>query len=98
MKDEILDFISRRFADTACNWIDGNCFWFARILQVQFGNQSWLKEIYYHPIEGHFTFFNGVAHYDYNGIYETEGPYYSMALILSTDIELYKRLLRDCVE
>lgn len=51
MENQILEFIKRRFSND-CNWINGNCYFFAQILASRFQG-----DIIYDPIDGHFLFF-----------------------------------------
>ena len=67
MQNEILNFIKRRWSIDA-NWTNGNCFWFAKILQLRFPQ----LQIYYLPIIGHFITSDGENYYDWNGIYLPE--------------------------
>lgn len=61
--EEILDFINRRFPkENDCNWTTGNCFYFAKILQIRFGG-----EIYYDLVNGHFLFMRDGLFFDWNG-------------------------------
>lgn len=63
MKDEVIEFILRRFrAD--CHWLNGNCYYFALILHNRFPNSI----IYYDPIDGHFITKIGKNYYDWRGI------------------------------
>lgn len=98
MNEEILDFIKRRFSSTNAQWTAGNCFWFARILQARFGIRTYLDEINYFPVEGHFVFKLGETCYDCNGVFESGNPSMSLSTILHDDLSLYNRLSRDCIE
>ncbi len=90
-KEEILDFIERRFS-TDCNWTDGNCLYFALILKYRFPK----LRIWYLPIEGHFITGARGTYYDWTGeIFPDELP------ILLEDIEKndpdwFHHLIRDC--
>ena len=61
MAQEIIEFIHRRFP-TDCNWLDGNCYYFAVILRARFGGH-----IYYNLIQGHFLFELQHRFYDWTG-------------------------------
>lgn len=92
MREDILEFISRRFKDN-CHWLDGNCYFFAVILCERFKN----LKIYYAPVEGHFVAGDGDLFYDWRGIYKNENP------ILLEDIQKsdplwYNILVRDCIK
>ena len=97
MKNEVLEFIERRFPED-CNWTTGNCYHFAAILKNCFSGS-----IVYDPVEGHFLFLNNFDHqyYDHTGIriYEEEYSknFVDWKTLPYTDILWYKRLLRDCV-
>lgn len=62
MEKEVLEFIHRRFP-VDCNWLNGNCYFFAQILTDRFPG-----DIVYDPIEGHFLFWG----YD-NNFYDWSG-------------------------
>ena len=63
MKDEVIDFILRRFVVND-NWMNGNCYYFAVILHDRFPNST----IYYDPIDGHFITKIGDNYYDWRGV------------------------------
>ena len=65
MVHEVENFIKRRFPQD-CNWLNGNCFYFALILQERFGG-----EIYYDPIEGHFFCKIKNKFYDWRGSHKS---------------------------
>ena len=68
-KDEVEEFISRRFP-VDCNWLDGNCYYFAVILKDRFPE----GKICYDVIYGHFVFVYNKNVYDWRGINkETDG-------------------------
>ena len=91
MKNEILDFINRRWRIDA-NWTNGNCFWFASILNLRFPQ----TEIYYLPIIGHFIIYDGENYYDWNGIYLPEEKPISWKDLRELDSLWAERLMRDC--
>ena len=90
--DEILEFINRRFPANNGNWLNGNCFWFAKILSIRFPN----GEIWYEPIIGHFLYKYENLFYDWNGIYSG-----NLTNAFKFDKEydelVYNRLIRDCI-
>jgi len=91
--EEILEFIKRRWRGHEDLFLNGNCYWFARILQDQFGTQ-----ICYLPIKGHFISkdLNG-NYYDVTGLLNNiQEPILSLDEIKSKDPVWYQRLLRDC--
>lgn len=65
--DEVEDFIKRHFGfEDKCNWQNGNCYYFARILKDRFPD----GEIVYCIIEGHFIFQYKNKYYDSRGLLE----------------------------
>ena len=91
MKDEVLEFINRRFKND-CNWLIGNCYYFAVILKERFKD----GEIVYDQIKGHFLFLYKNKLYDFSGVVFDE-PYELLKDIKESDPLLYKRLERDCI-
>lgn len=92
--DYIVEFIHRRFK-TDCNWIEGNCYYFAVILKERFPE----LEIIYCPIQGHFMVMDLVTRvtYDWAGAHSAaEQPYYLWDNLKDTEPELYKRIVYDC--
>ena len=60
--NDVIEFIARRFPED-CNWLDGNCYYFALILKDRFNGK-----ILYDVIDGHFvTEIDGIK-YDYLGV------------------------------
>jgi hypothetical protein len=91
--NEVLEFIGRRFPrSNDCNWLDGNCYWFARILCMRFP----YLELYYNPIKGHFYAGDGTNMYDWNGL-TRDNEVFSFSWIRENDSTWYERLVRDCV-
>lgn len=95
--DPILDFIHRRFSDsTNEHWTNGNCYFFALIL-----NEVFVGEIVYDQINGHFMFYSLITglYYDFNGAHNIKERKYikSLEYIRRTDPALYGRLRRDCI-
>lgn len=93
MDNEVLEFIKRRFQKD-CDWINGNCFWFAHILTTRFP----YLQIYYMPIRGHFVAGHWGIFYDYNGIVKPKEVIYSLEEIRSSDTAWYERIVRDCIK
>ena len=101
--NEVIEFINRRFPED-CYWLNGNCLWFAFILQKRFPNM----EIYYLPIEGHFiTGLNIIknelqnsniktVYFDWSGVIVPEEEVLSLSQIKKEDELWYKHLIRDC--
>ena len=92
MKEEILEFIKRRFTKD-CDWTNGNCLWFAIILQLRFNN---FVEIYYLPIQGHFVVGFLGEFFDYSGQVKLNETPIHFDEIKRTDLTWYNRLIRDC--
>ena len=93
MKNEILDFIHRRWTKDA-NWLNGNCYWFAHILCTRFSQ----LEIYYEPIIGHFIAGDGNEYFDWSGEYKVNKNtvIYKLSDIKEFDDLWYNHLMRDC--
>lgn len=90
--NEILEFIKRRF-QTNCNWLDGNCFYFASILLIRFPQGS----IYYDVINGHFIFKYDDYYYDWNGLIEPNGYLVKWDEFDKYDIAQKNIIIRDCL-
>ena len=60
--NKIEEFIKRRFPND-CNWLNGNCYYFAIILKTRFPEGT----IVYDIIDGHFMLKIGRHLYDYAG-------------------------------
>lgn len=93
MREEIIEFINRRFKNDN-NWLDGNCYYFALILNKRFN-----LPIYYCPIEGHFIVVDEVTNtgYDYTG--EIKLPYniISFEKLEKEDELWFNYIVRDCI-
>ena len=93
MENKILDFIKRRFKDD-CEWVSGNCYYFAIILKERFPE----GEIYYDVIYGHFVFQYDNQLYDWNGVYNlTDGFLINWKNFDDYDYLLKARIIRDCI-
>ena len=91
----ILHFI-KKFSDFGTQvlecFTEGNCFWFAMVLAMEFTG-----EIYYDPIVGHFaTIIDGVM-YDITGAIENTSDFMSLKEIRKDEL-LWDRLQRDCID
>lgn len=92
--EEIVDFIKRRFYNTNANWLNGNCYWFAKILAERFEG----LKIYYEPIRGHFISGDGNHFYDYTGLLtELDSNPILLSDIAKSEPNMYKRLVEDCI-
>ena len=93
--DKVEEFIQRRFPATAdANWLNGNCYWFAKILCTRFP----FLEMYYLPIEGHFVAGDSDTHqyYDWSGLVSLQETPLLISSIAFADPTWCKRILRDC--
>ena len=93
--ENILRFI-KKFSDFGNQVVEcfteGNCFWFAKVLAMEF-----VGEIYYDPIVGHFaTMIDGVM-YDITGVIENTSDFTPLEEIRKDEL-LWARLKRDCVD
>ena len=98
--DKIEEFINRRFPSD-CNWLDGNCYYFARILKMRFKGEIW-----YDLVEGHFLFCNFDKFYDWGGWredYDFSKPETVENLVKWSNYKKidpvhYDRIVRDVIE
>ena len=94
LNDNVLDFIANRF-QIDCDWTSGNCYYFAKILEARFPGGT----IYYDVIDRHFIYGYKGNYYDYNGIVEMNGrKLVAWNRFKEYDINVYKRVIRDCIE
>ena len=93
--ENILRFI-KKFSDFGNQVVEcfteGNCFWFAMVLAIEFAG-----EIYYDPIVGHFATMIGGVMYDIAGVVKNTRDFISIEEIYEDEL-LWARLLRDCVD
>lgn len=92
MKDEVLDFIQRRF-ERDCNWLDGNCYYFAIILKDRFPE----GELYYDVIYGHFVFQYQNQYYDWTGVVKSTGYLVNWDKFDEYDFLQKEIIVRDCI-
>ena len=90
--NEILDFIARRWQDTNAHWLDGNCYWFAKILIARFP----YLHLYYMPIEGHFVAGTPSKYYDATGENQSTEKPILFDELANKDPAWAARILRDC--
>lgn len=94
LDDNVLDFITNRF-QIDCDWTSGNCYYFAKILEARFPGGT----IYYDVIDRHFIYGYKGNYYDYNGIVEMNGrKLVAWNRFKEYDINVYKRVIKDCIE
>lgn len=93
--DKILEWIHRRFPQDS-NWLNGNCYQFALLL-----NSTFEGEIVYDPIDGHFLFYSVCGRfYDWSGI-RVYSRSYSQTFVKWSNYRQedplhYERVMRDC--
>lgn len=97
MEEKILEFIHRRFSKD-CDWMNGNCYFFAQILASRF-----MGEIVYDPIEGHFLFYAYDENfYDWSGRRDYTDEYKANFVLWESyslqDSFHRSRIWRDCVK
>lgn len=90
--DEVLDFIKRRFSDD-CNWLNGNCYYFAQILKTRFPQGV----IFYDIINGHFIFLYNSKYYDWSGEIHPNEFLVEWDKFDEYDSLQKQRIIRDCV-
>lgn len=97
-EDPVLKFINERFPDDS-NWANGNCYYFARILQDRFPDGS----IYYDVIDCHFVFKHDGKYYDHTGVVKYDNDKGINHYLVEWDhFDEYdsiqkKRIIRDCI-
>jgi len=99
MEQKILDFIQRRFS-TDCNWLDGNCYYFALILNDRFYPECHGEcDIVYDLVDGHFMFKCENKYFDYSGLREDvkEENLISWYDFIVYDAARYTRVIHDCL-
>ena len=89
MTNDVLKFIHKRFY-CDCNWLSGNCYYFAVILKDRFPQ----GEIYYDVIHGHFVFKYQGYFYDWSGLYHSNDT----NLISWNDFQKYDVLQKKRIE
>lgn len=97
-EDPVLKFINERFPNDS-NWVNGNCYYFAKILQERFPDGS----IYYDVIDCHFVFKHDGKYYDHTGIVKYDNDKCNNHYLVEWDhFDEYdsiqkKRIIRDCI-
>lgn len=92
MKEQILDFISRRFSQN-CHWLDGNCYYFAVILKNRFPSGT----IYYDVVYGHFVFDINGRFYDWSGEIKPQGKLVEWDKLGEYDELVKQRVIKECI-
>ncbi len=93
IENEVLEFIHRRFP-IDCNWLNGNCFFFAVILKNRFPQGT----IYYDVINGHFIFKYEDNYYDWTGIIYSDGYLVEWDNFNDYDSLQKQRIINDCIK
>ena len=101
--DKVEEFINRRFsgANGNCNFLDENCYYFARILKARFKGEIW-----YDLVDCHFVFRHDDNFYDYFGRiskYDLSEPGTMNNMVKWSEYKKidpihYKRIMRDVIE
>ncbi len=91
-KTEIVDFILRRWK-VDCDWLNGNCYYFALILRERFNFLS----IYYLPIQGHFVAGAQNTYFDWTGEVTLNEEPILLSELVEKEPDWAMRLMRDCV-
>ena len=97
VRDEIIQFIFK-FTGSEEVFLNGCCYWFARILEERFLHHYELY-IKYEPVEGHFVTWIHGRFYDVRGDVTEQyrgKPMYDLDELKRDDSKLYHRLMRDC--
>ena len=90
--NEVLTFINKRFSKN-CNWLDGNCYYFAIILKERFGGH-----IYYDSVNCHFIIQINGKFYDWTGIVKPNiDNLLNWEELKNIDQSYYNRIKRDCI-
>lgn len=96
MDEQVIGFIRRRFPSD-CNWLTGNCYYFALILHDRF---PWGR-IMYDTTDGHFVVEIDGVRYDWTGaVDDSDGQhnYVPWREFRKHYDELqYERIERDCI-
>ena len=91
--NQVLEFIRRRFPDD-CNWVSGNCYYFAVILKARFSEAV----VYYDVIYGHFVVKIKGAYYDHNGVVDLTDRYLvEWDKFDDYDARQKQVIIRDCI-
>lgn len=91
--NEVIEFIKRRFK-TDCNWLSGNCYYFALILQDRFPG----GKILYDVINGHFVYWYNGSYYDWTGKVNPDGVLVDWRNFSMYDESQRNVIVRDCIK
>lgn len=92
MKDEVLEFIQRRFKSD-CKWTTGNCYYFSIILKDRFPEGV----IFYDVTYGHFVFKYQNEFYDWTGVIEPKGYLVEWDKFDEYDSAQKETIIKGCV-
>ena len=93
MKHQMVEeFIRKRFINN-CNWLDGNCYYFAIILKARFPQAI----ILYDVINGHFVVDIDNKLYDWSGKISDNSKYVIWDQMDNYDSLVKERIIRDCI-
>ena len=90
--NDIIDFIKRRFKND-CDWLSGNCYYFALILKDRFPK----GQIVYDPVLGHFLFLYQGVLYDWTGAVEKRF-FVPWETFEEYDQLQYQRIIDGCIK
>ena len=90
--NEVLEFIRRRFKSD-CNWLNGNCYYFALILDDRFPGGT----IYYDVIYGHFIYQYKGKYYDWSGETNPNGYLVDWSKFDEYDSLQKKHIIEGCL-
>lgn len=94
LEEIVLGFIKRRFP-VDCNWLSGNCYYFAQILMARFPE----AKLYYMPVVGHFIVKIGTTYYDWAGIVTIGNDVIvEWDCMYEYDENVKRHVIRDCIE
>ena len=100
MEEELLEFIKRRFP-LDNDWCNGNCYWFAAILQARASICKYKLDIVYDPIIGHFYAYDAKenVYYDWQGAHRIvqDSEFIALDKLIKEDPLWAKRLIHDCL-
>lgn len=90
--EDFNEFINRRFPDND-RWCNGNCYYFALILQDRFPGGA----IFYDVVDGHFVYKYGDNCFDNNGVLPFNDNMVEWNKFDEYDFLQKQRIIRDCL-
>lgn len=91
-QNDIIEFIQRRFKKD-CDWLNGNCYYFALILKDRFPEGT----IYYDVIDGHFIYKYHSKYYDWGGIAKPSDHVVEWDKFAEYDSLQKERIIQNCI-